>query len=98
MLKAMKEIDGDGEKTASFHLEPKNDDINRPRHYTQGDVECIDAIKASMSDEAFFGYLKGNVIKYIWRYRNKRAPLEDLKKADWYLKRLERDFESYLNK
>ena len=31
------------------------------------------------------GYCKGNVIKYLWRYENKDKPLEDLKKARWYI-------------
>ena len=64
------------------------DNVNHPSHYTEGDVECIDAIKASMSFEEFVGYLKGNCVKYLWRYRNKGKALEDLKKAQWYLERL----------
>lgn len=61
------------------------DDIVRPSHYTQGDVECIEAIEASMTHEEFIGYLKGSVIKYIWRYRNKGNPEKDLRKAQWFL-------------
>ena len=66
-----------------------NDSIN-PKHYKDGDVECIDAIEASMSAEAFKGYLKGNNMKYIWRYEDKQStnPLEDLRKAQWYLDKL----------
>lgn len=62
------------------------DNIN-PQHYKAGEVECIDAIKASMSQSEFNGYCKGNVIKYVWRYQNKNG-LEDLKKAQWYLNKL----------
>jgi hypothetical protein len=58
-----------------------------PAHYQKGGVECIDAIEASMSKEAFKGFLKGNCIKYIYRYENKNG-VEDLKKAEWYLLRL----------
>ena len=65
-----------------------NDVVNHPSHYTQGGIECIEAIKASMSQEAFNGYLKGNAMKYLWRYKNKRKPVEDLKKAQWYINRL----------
>jgi len=54
-----------------------------PDHY-KGAVECIDAIKASMSQEAFRGYLKGNIIKYSWRYE-KKGLIEDLRKAQVYL-------------
>jgi len=65
-----------------------NDPVNNPSHYNRKGVEAIDAIEASMSREEFQGYLKGNVMKYIWRYRYKAKPLEDLQKAEWYLKRL----------
>lgn len=65
-----------------------NDNVNHPSHYTQGDIECIDAIKASMTSGEFAGYLKGNCMKYIWRYTNKVNPVEDLKKARWYLDKL----------
>ena len=41
-----------------------------------------------MTPEAFHGYLKGNVQKYMWRYEKKVNPAEDLKKAQWYLARL----------
>jgi hypothetical protein len=65
-----------------------SDPVNRPSHYTAGGIECIDAIKASMPTEAFLGFLKGNVQKYMWRYEKKVAPVEDLKKAQWYLSKL----------
>ena len=66
----------------------KHDPVNSPSHYASGGVECIDAIKASMTPEAFLGYLKGNAQKYMWRYEKKVNPVEDLKKAQWYLARL----------
>ncbi|MFZ9121258.1 MAG: DUF3310 domain-containing protein [Methylophilaceae bacterium] len=62
------------------------DFVNHPPHY-QGTIECIDAIEASMSAEAFKGALKANVIKYVWRYETK-GKLESLQKAQWYLNRL----------
>jgi len=70
-----------------------NDNVNSPSHYTQGDIECIDAIKASMSIWEYRGYLKGNIQKYIWRYNDKLKPQEDLKKAQWYLNQLINSFE-----
>lgn len=66
----------------------EHDNVNRPSHYTQGGIECIDAIRASMSAHQFSGFLKGNVIKYLWRFEHKGKPAEDLKKAAWYLDRL----------
>ncbi len=69
------------------------DPVNKPPHYNQGGVECIEAIKASMSPLEFQGYLKGNVMKYTWRFRHKNG-LQDLEKADWYLKRLRDELET----
>lgn len=66
----------------------KNDNVNSPAHYRQGGIECIEAIKASMSEEGFRDYLKGNVMKYIWRYEHKGKAIEDIEKAIWYLNRL----------
>jgi hypothetical protein len=63
------------------------DMVNHPEHYTHGAVECIDAIEASMSADGFAGFCKGNAVKYLWRYERK-GHLQDLEKADWYLKRL----------
>jgi hypothetical protein len=37
-----------------------------------------------MSQQQFKGYLKGNIMKYLWRYDRKNG-LEDLQKADVYL-------------
>ena len=66
-----------------------HDPVNSPKHYadTDGGIECIEAIEASMSMEEFKGFLKGNVQKYVWRYAQKNGA-EDLKKAKWYLERL----------
>lgn len=65
-----------------------HDPVNRPLHYTQGGIECIDAMKASMSDEEFLGFLRGNSFKYLWRCHEKGKATEDLKKGRWYLDRL----------
>ena len=61
--------------------------VNSPPHYNMGGIECIDAIEASMTPEAFKGYLKGNIQKYMWRYEAKKG-VEDLKKAEWYLNKM----------
>jgi hypothetical protein len=62
------------------------DMVNHPAHY-QGEIECIDAIEASMSKEAFAGHCKACAIKYLWRYQQKGG-VESLQKAQWYLARL----------
>tara|TARA_B100000902_G_C27318909_1_gene923039 strand:+ start:3163 stop:3453 length:291 start_codon:yes stop_codon:yes gene_type:complete len=62
-----------------------NDNVRKPAHYVKGEIECIDAMRSSMSKEAFEGYCKGAVFKYLWRYESKSNPLEDLNKAKVYL-------------
>jgi|DEB0MinimDraft_6_1074348.scaffolds.fasta_scaffold20108_3 hypothetical protein len=58
-----------------------------PDHYKSGtgEMQCIDAIRASMAPDAFEGFLKGNCIKYLWRYIDKNG-IEDLRKAEWYIR------------
>ena len=69
-------------------LDEAVDVVNKPQHYNTGNIECIEAIQESMSAEAYKGYLKGNCLKYLWRYDYKGKPSEDLEKAQWYLNRL----------
>jgi hypothetical protein len=64
-----------------------SDAVNKPAHYNQGSIECIEAMKIVLTPEEFRGYLKGNVFKYLWREKDKNG-IEDLKKAKWYLDRL----------
>jgi len=62
-----------------------SDAVNHPNHYTKDNqIECIAAIKASMSLEEFLGAMKSQVEKYVWRYRDKNG-LQDLQKAKVYL-------------
>ena len=68
--------------------EAVEDLVNNPDHYNTGNIECIDAIEESMSSVAFKGYLKGNCMKYLWRYEHKGKQVEDLEKAGWYLNKL----------
>ncbi len=64
------------------------DMVEKPAHYNVGNIECIDYLKDNMSWDGFTGYLEGNTKKYLHRWRYKTKPLEDLKKARWYLDRL----------
>lgn len=66
---------------------PPHDPVNHPQHYNQGAVECIDAIQSALTTDEYRGFLRGQVIKYTWRYSLKGGK-EDLAKADWYLQRL----------
>jgi hypothetical protein len=64
------------------------DVVNHPSHYTQGKVECIDAIEAAtVHKNGLDAVCTANIIKYIWRCEHKNG-LEDLKKARWYLEKM----------
>lgn len=80
----------------SAEITRHNDPVNHPSHYQlHGGMEVIDIIEAVTwdlpSDEA---YAIGNAIKYICRYRNKGKPVQDLKKAKWYINRAIKDYEN----
>ena len=72
---------------------PINDVVNHPSHYTQGGIECIDAITAAtVGKTGIEAVCVANVVKYLWRYEEKNGP-EDVKKARWYLERLINELE-----
>ena len=70
---------------------PNNfDAVNRPAHYTDGKIEVIDFI-----EDKKLGFCLGNAVKYIAR-AGKKDPtkeVEDLKKAEWYIKRRIKELE-----
>ncbi len=65
-----------------------SDPVNHPSHYTQGEVECYEAIKACSTPEAYQGWLRGNIMKYLWRYKHKGNSTQNLNKAQWFLNKL----------
>lgn len=69
--------------------EQRKETVNSPAHYGSGTYEAINVIEAYD-----MGFLDGNVLKYLLRYKKKNG-LEDLKKAKWYLERLITNIESY---
>ena len=62
------------------------DPVNKPKHYVKegSSIECIDYIEDFLHKEEYIGYLRGNIAKYLHRWRSKNG-LEDLKKAEVYL-------------
>jgi len=72
----------------------KSDPVNNPSHYNKHGIECIQAIRAALTDEEFAGYCKGNALKYAWRQRYKGKPKEDIQKAQWYLNKMEQELYS----
>ena len=63
---------------------PKNkkDMVNHPPHYCShpSEVECITITE-------HMGFCLGNAVKYIWRADEKGKSIEDLEKAEFYIKR-----------
>ena len=69
------------------------DNVNHPKHYTQGGIECIDALKAAtVGKTGIEAVCVANVIKYWWRQEEKNG-LEDVKKAQFYINRLIQELE-----
>ena len=80
-------------ETKCCDKEPNVDMVNHPSHYTQGGIECIDALKAAtVSKTGIEAVCTANAIKYLWRYEEKNG-IEDVKKARWYIDRLIRELE-----
>ena len=64
------------------------DMVNHPKHYNQGGIECIDALKAAtVGKRGIEAVCVANVVKYLWRYEEKNG-IEDVRKAKWYVERL----------
>ena len=82
-----------------YFVEQPKEMVNHPEHYQSvNGVECIDAIASAteelIGEEAF---CIGTAIKYLWRYKKKEKPLEDLKKAKWYIDRIIKQYEEEEN-
>lgn len=72
------------------------ENINRPAHYADREIEVIKYIKDNMSKEMFNGYLEGSALKYISRYKRKNG-LEDLLKCKWFLDMLIKENEQQMD-
>jgi len=76
-----------------------HDPVNHPSHYAEGGPKCehcgVNIECITITREENFNI--GNAIKYIWRRNKKKNPIEDLRKAIWYLndeiQRLEKEAE-----
>lgn len=66
------------------------DMVNHPKHYQSSNgIECIDAIKAATEGLTGIEAVDtGNAIKYLWRWKKKEKPVQDINKAIWYLNNL----------
>ena len=87
------------EENHSADVSKKVDDaVNHPAHYTQGGIECIDALKAAtVGLTGIEAVCTANAIKYLWRWKHKNG-VEDIDKAIWYLERLKQEVQGRCQK
>lgn len=53
------------------------DNVNHPKHYTQGGIECIDALAAATINlQGLEAVCTANAIKYLWRWKSKNGVAE----------------------
>lgn len=74
---------------------PAENAVEHPQHYNRGSIECIDALNAMVEGwlDPVAAVLAWQTVKYIWRHPFKGKPVEDLKKAQFYLERLVQQYE-----
>ncbi len=81
-------IINDGKTNEGKRSQQPFDPVERPAHYNQGEIECIDAIAvATTSLQGIEAVCTGNAIKYLWRWKGRNGK-EDLWKARWYIDKL----------
>ena len=84
--KGQKETENDDLDKAAHEIlnGVENDPVNHPRHYTQGSIECIDAMESAFGKLMVSDFCMCNAFKYVWRADRKNG-IEDVDKAIWYL-------------
>ena len=60
--------------------------VNHPSHYNTGKYEVIDVIEDALTKEEYYGFCRGNCLKYLLRAGHKGDLVTDLEKCDWYLR------------
>lgn len=64
------------------------DPVEKPKHYNSGKYETIDIIVDVLGKYEAISYCHGNVLKYTHRLWHKGNPVQDAKKAKWYLEKM----------
>jgi Protein of unknwon function (DUF3310) len=79
----------------SGNILDKFDPVQKPEYYNKGKIECIDAIEVATDDlKGIEAACTANAIKYLWRWKAKENPVQDLKKAIWYIEHLIKKIEN----
>lgn len=78
-----------------FYWTENGNEINHPAYYTQGEVECIDAIKSAVKGlNGMEAVCVANAMKYLWRWKQKNGR-KDIEKAKWYIDKLLEETEKW---
>lgn len=77
--KSSKVIDAQAEKMADKKIAEKKEAMR----YQHGGIECIEAIKAALTEDEFRGFCKGNIIKYAFREEFKGGDADLVKACDY---------------
>ena len=71
------------------YMKQQADMVNSPAHYADSIIETIDYIVDVLGEFEAISYCHGNIIKYtgsrLWKKGN---PIEDAKKARWYMDKM----------
>ena len=79
---------GEGKKHLFEKVEKMHHGAPRPSWYTQGNIECIDAIESAFTKEEVQAFGRINAFKYIWRSTShKDSTIVNVNKAIWFLER-----------
>ena len=85
------------DRAIKMPVSSKPDNVNCPKHYCKGGVESIEFVKAAVSNlSGFEAVCVANIIKYMWRYKEKNG-LEDVMKAAKSLAWLQEEVEKNAN-
>lgn len=68
--------------------------VRHPPHYSGQTVECIEAIRSMLGRDGYRAFLRGQIMKYVWRVESKSDPEMDARKALWYAERLVEEYSS----
>lgn len=67
-----------------------DDVVNKPSHYAGKymDIECMDAQRSMLGDQAFLNHCRATVMSYLWRLPTKENSYQDAKKAQFYMNKI----------
>lgn len=80
--KVLQNIELNKEEINSYNI--NFDNVNKPKHYTDGKYECIDVMLETQGKESTMSFCLCNAFKYLYRH-NKKNGSEDIHKAQWYI-------------